>query len=142
MSTIAGHTIGVFSALLLSGCVIVPLPNRAVQEYGVAGRVIDARTHLPVNAAQIQAVEDQPQPRIAFSDAEGEFTLKPRYRWHGGYMYAVHPSPVFPYSDASPSAAIIIITITAPGYRVTKIPVTNISTSSYFDAGEIPLQRP
>ena len=131
---------GAFCALLLSGCVIVPVPNRAVEGYGVTGQVIDAKTHLPVKAARIQAVEEEPQPRVASSDAEGDFVLKPRYKWHGGYMYAIHKSPEFPHTDGP--ASVLIIAITAPGYRDVKIPVHNIATAAYFDAGEIPLQRP
>jgi hypothetical protein len=137
---IARLLIGTLGALLLSGCVIVPIPNRSVQGYGVTGRVIDARTHLPVNAARIEAVEDKPDPRVAFSDAEGEFKLKPRYGWHGGYMYAVHQSPVFPYANGP--ASLVIIHITAPGYREVKIPVSNIATSSYVEASDISFQRP
>jgi hypothetical protein len=139
LRTFAGiHWACAFAALLLSGCIIVPIPHERMHEMGVKGHVIDATTHAPIEGATIETLGDN--PREAISKADGSFRVKPLYGWHGAYMVAAISGPVFP--DMPKSSAIRFISVTARGYHEVKIPVRILSTvDTYVQAGDIMLQR-
>ena len=72
--------------LVLSGCLVVPIPHKRLHEVGIKGRIIDAESHAPVVAAK---VEDTVDPmKFTYSVIDGTFDLKPVYKMHGAYVLA------------------------------------------------------
>jgi len=66
-------------SITLSGCIIFPGTSQRTPE--LTGRVIDARTHHPVAAANI-ALHDAPKLRSTTTDANGRFRLAPTHNFH------------------------------------------------------------
>jgi hypothetical protein len=74
-------------AILLSGCVI-PCPHTSVRSFEITGRVVDARTGLPITGARIQPLDyirrsnsvpaiipDLATTPVAVSEVDGHFKL-------------------------------------------------------------------
>jgi hypothetical protein len=64
-------------AILLGGCIAVPLPHYTRSSPNVSGRVIDAKTGAPIEGARVEWVRQEGGAR--------------RYAWGGGDR---HPGPV------------------------------------------------
>src|SRR5258708_882046 len=97
----------------LSGCIIVPIPNRRAEGTGVDAKVVDSETLAPIPHAR---VEDDGDPRrVTESDGAGHFLLPCVYQWHAGYLWGVLSYPIWPFT-ADVWMCGCQVRITAPGY--------------------------
>jgi hypothetical protein len=72
----------VVMTFFIAGC--FPYPHTTVQSYGVRGRVLDARTHTPVQGARISIIF-HPQTSCT-TDSAGNFRLKEIRNFHFGIV--------------------------------------------------------
>lgn len=90
---------------LLSGCVS-PIPHTTPRSGEVRGRVLDARTGLPVQGAKVSFIKSP--HHATYTDAAGHFRLKAARDFHFAY--------VSPEGDW-PSRKDSLIEITHPDYK-------------------------
>ena len=89
--------------VLLTGCVVLPVPHVTKESPRTLGRVVDAETGAPVEGAVVQltTVDDwnqKPQPGAhARTGADGTFELGSRYNFHlalyANPSWAIHFPP-------------------------------------------------
>jgi hypothetical protein len=79
---------------LLTGC--YPYVHSEARSADFYGRVLDARTHLPVGGAEIRLVQDP--PHTTYTDAKGYFHMKATRNWH---YFVVTPGADWPNSKVS-----------------------------------------
>jgi len=124
--------------MLLSGCIILPIPHKRIHQYGVTGQVIDARSETPVQRAIIRAA-DKPN-EVILADEKGYFTIKPVFGWHGAYYISPIVLSLFPAMDM-PSID-RTLKVQAPGYQEKQASFTVTDTTSKVIGPErIPLKR-
>jgi hypothetical protein len=101
---------------MMSGCIVLPVPNCRVEGHGVTSQVVDAATGRPVPNARVSDVRDD--QRAVVAGADGRFTLEPHVQWHMGYQYSAIPYPIWPTTGDVfiPSRC---IRIRAAGYQET-----------------------
>jgi hypothetical protein len=63
---------------LVAGC--LPYVHSDARSADVRGRVLDARTHLPIKDAEIRLAQDP--PHATHTDAYGYFHMKATRNWH------------------------------------------------------------
>jgi hypothetical protein len=125
-------------SLLLSGCIVVPVPHKRLHEIGIKGRIIDVDTHAPVVAARVEDTVDSTM--FTYSAVNGNFDLKPVYKMHGAYVWTGVSASVFPNYEAPGSTR--TITIIAPGYQNLTVPLSRSGEhDTYIDAGTLLLRR-
>jgi hypothetical protein len=78
---------------LLTGCVL-PIPHRSVRNLAFTGKVLDERTHAPIQGAKI-FLTDHPQVSCE-SDVDGGFQFKESYNWHLLYLIGAGNSADWP----------------------------------------------
>jgi hypothetical protein len=131
----------IIAAFTLSSC-FVPVPHMRLHLYGVRGRVVDADSHLPVANVTISSPPDK---RVATSSADGYFSLKPVYGWHGAYLFSPISQSLFPPLDVSPRHR--KMDVSAPGYQSKHMsffgPSTKLhrSSRSFLDGQTIELHK-
>jgi hypothetical protein len=123
-------------AITLSGCV-VPIPHKRLHEPGVAGRVIDSESHLPIEAAKIEGASNS--AKVTLSDASGSFKLKPVYGWHGAYFIGPICLSLFPGFDVPVHTRAIVIT--ADGFQGVTLSPGTLTFDEYIQTPDIPLKR-
>ena len=68
---------------LLTGC-FIPRPHTTLRSQEISGKVLDERTHAPIQGAKIYLTE---QPNVScVSRPDGTYKLKAIYNWHTGYI--------------------------------------------------------
>jgi hypothetical protein len=78
---------------LLTGC-ILPSPHRTKRSAEISGKVLDERTHAPIEGAKIFLSQF---PRVSCrSRSDGSYLLKASYNWHFGRLIAPPESFDFP----------------------------------------------
>lgn len=82
--------------IFASGCLILPVPNRSLDAWGVESSVVDATTGLPIPDAVVRDVHNE-RVRVR-SGSDGRFRLEPIYQWHAGYLFGVLSYPIWPYT--------------------------------------------
>ncbi|HZL37714.1 MAG TPA: hypothetical protein VFC78_20525 [Tepidisphaeraceae bacterium] len=107
----AGLALALFG---MTGCIVIPFPNRSTDAYGVRSKVIDAQTNAPIPKAHIYACDSRER---AVSDDSGHFQLHPITRWHAGYLTGVLSYPIWPYTGDVPPRFERRFRIVAPGYE-------------------------
>ena len=123
-------------ALTLAGCV-VPVPHKRIHEFGVTGRLLDSMSRTPVKAARIEASEGRTE--AALSDANGFFTLKPVYGWHGAYCIGPISLSLWPALDVPSMSRTIMIT--ASGHRSATIRFRGpANVNACIQAGDISIK--
>jgi hypothetical protein len=127
--------LAIIGLLCLTGCVL-PVPHRRVHQFGVKGRIIDAKTSGPVANAALVA-KDQPAKRCS-SASDGSFVIPPVYGWHGACLLGPINLSLWPDWDVTePSRA---ISVSANGYKPADVKVTSPRIDGAFlSAGEIRL---
>jgi hypothetical protein len=70
----------ILALVLLTGCLVVPIPHTTVRATGIEGTVLDARTHAPIAGALIYRTE-HPEASC-HTDSSGHFLLKEIRNWH------------------------------------------------------------
>jgi hypothetical protein len=105
-------TASIFTMLAFSSCVFIPLPHMRLHHYGVKGQLVDAGSHRPIACAVIASPPSKHQFQ---SSAEGDFTVKPIYGWHGAYLFGVISQSFFPHLDMPEKQR--EIDVSAPGYQ-------------------------
>ena len=83
-------------SLVLSSCIIIPVPHTTQRSTIITGRTIDARTHLPIAAAQVK-LGNFPKT-AATTDDGGCFTLDPTHNFH--LIWYENPSFVMHFPQA------------------------------------------
>ncbi len=102
----------------MGGCVLLPIPHVRMVCGPICGTVVDAQTGQPIEAAVVQADYPGRAVRTVQTDAQGEFRLPARYRFHYAYLLGVI-SYSLPYNHAMPHAS---LRVQARGYR--PVPLT------------------
>src|SRR5437870_2828786 len=80
--------ISLLAAVLLTGCIVLPVPHFTKKSPGIDGRVVDAATGRAVDSAVVQLTNVGDWDRDLRSDAtaktktEGDFHLGARYNFH------------------------------------------------------------
>jgi hypothetical protein len=64
---------------MLTGC-IIPYPHRTLRSAEIVGRILDARTHSPIQGAKI-ILSEHPEVSCT-SDSTGHFRLKATHNFH------------------------------------------------------------
>lgn len=117
-----------FAALSLTGCVI-PFPSVSTIATGCDGRVVDARSAVPVPNAVVRIdhttrvfPEGYPPPvtqtKTVQADSEGRFKLPPTRQYHWGYLFGVALNYQLPYPKrfGGPDRP-LKVEATHPGFR-------------------------
>jgi hypothetical protein len=71
--------------------------------YGIRGSVVDQNTSQPIEGVAIEAQMTQDTTRVHYSDAQGEFQIKPVYQYHWGFFFGVALSYSLPYWKQFPT---------------------------------------
>ena len=104
------------AALILAGCVVPPMPNKATP--GASGRVVDSVTRQPVAHSEIRSVRsDSVTPfdsTVAATDSTGRFSLRASYHWQGGVAWNPMAGGAWFVGDYSRSTLILVH---CSGYR-------------------------
>jgi len=91
-------TLSLLGAVVLAGCVVLPVPHTTQSSPKISGRALDSRTRRPVAGASVQLGN---LPQIATTTgSDGRFTLNATRNFH--LLWYANPSFVmhFPFADA------------------------------------------
>ena len=84
--------------VLVSGCLIVPIPHSRTWAPAREGLVVNAKTGAPVANARVSSLHEK--GGSTRTDGKGHFRLPPAKSWHGAYMCAIPISfSLFPTLD-------------------------------------------
>jgi hypothetical protein len=100
-----------YVTLTLANCIVtscVPYPHTSIRSPEITGRILDARTHAPIEDAKI-FFPDHSRVRC-LSGADGKFRLKATHNFHLG---GIPPEGDWPKGEQYGAA----IAITHPGYK-------------------------
>jgi hypothetical protein len=111
---------------LLQGCIILPVPNRRVEGYGVTACVVDAQDGHPI--ANVRVVDATNARCFALTAPNGCFRLNPIVQWHAGYLWGVISYPIWPFTGDLITGD-RTISITAPGYTSRIIEISSPGSS-------------
>lgn len=94
-------------------CCVLPIPHCRVHVHGIDGKVIDSKTHAPIQKAEVASTTAN-HP-FAVTATDGRFRIKPIYGWHGAYLFGPISYSLLPHFDMAYWRA--PIRISAAGYR-------------------------
>jgi hypothetical protein len=129
--------------LLLTGCIVVPLPHVTQSSPSIKGRITDAMTSLPIKNAivQLENHEAQDKRHASLHDrprhgattktrADGRFSIGSRYNFH--LLWYCNPS----FQFHLPNGAYWLgeLSVTHPGYEP-------FSTRSFTNGSYLSLKR-
>ena len=119
--------------ILLSGC-IVPIPHRRLHAYGVKSKIVDSESGVPIQNATIWNVR---------TDSQGDFSINPRYGWHGGYFFSPISRSIWPkHHMAFPVA---FFKVSADGYNMKEVQTSSFEIykleSDFIILPEIELEK-
>lgn len=103
-----------------SGCLILPVPNRSLDAWGVESSLVDAITGLPIPHAVVRDVHNEHV--CVRSGSDGHFRLEPIYQWHAGYLFGVLSYPIWPYTGDLRFQS-RSISVSADGYPVQRFTI-------------------
>ena len=105
-------------SIFLSGCVILPIPNRSLAHPGIQGRVVSSDDQKQVGSARITSLNEERNP--IYTDNQGHFFIPPSYQWHGALMLGPLTKPILPAPEVSRSFTHREILITHEDYHPKK----------------------
>jgi hypothetical protein len=95
----------------LSGCMILPIPHRRLQVYGVQGSIVDPEGNPIPESAAITCDGNKHVVNL-----QGEFEIPPIYSWHGAILIGPLSYSLFPFLDM-PFLQPGNLLVEAPGYQ-------------------------
>jgi hypothetical protein len=114
-------------ALASSSC-ILPIPHRRVHASGIEGKVLAATTREPITGAEVSSAISG--KKLAMTDSDGMFRIKPEYGWHGAYLIGPISYSLLPHFDMPYPAP--PIRIAADGYRAGEFRGPELSDHAEF----------
>lgn len=125
----------------LSGCLLLPIPHRKMEGYGISGRILDAETKKPVAGVLVTEINnDNRGVTSTRTDDDGNFRIKPHYQWHFGMIIGPLCHSIWPHTGCFPVHE-NVITIQKKNYidRILHVaPEVNYSDNHPPKTNEVP----